>query len=187
MKSNHLQRGATLLIALVLLVMLALLGLTAFRTSATDVKSSGNMQMRTEALNAAQQAIETAISTPQFVATPANAITTPCGAANTFCADYDGDGTPEYTVVLTPNPTCITNRVIKSLELNLDNTEDLGCAAGQMQQFGIAGATTGDSLCANTVWDVTAQASSAASGAKSTVSQGVGIRVGIDDLAGTCL
>jgi len=89
--------------------------------------------------------------------------------------------------VLTPNPTCITNRVIKSLELNLDNTEDLGCAAGQMQQFGIAGATTGDSLCANTVWDVTAQASSAASGAKSTVSQGVGIRVGIDDLAGTCL
>ena len=153
MTSRKRERGATLVIALVMLVLLALFGLSGYHTSVTDMKTSGNMQARTEALNAAQEAIETAISTAQFVTDPANALQTPCGAPNTFCT----------------------------------NTEDLGCAVGQAQHFGIAGAGGGDSLCASTVWQVTAEASSPVSGAKVTVSQGVGIRIGVDDMASACL
>jgi Tfp pilus assembly protein PilX len=187
MKSLKLQAGATLITALVILVLLALLGLSAFQTSRTDLQSSGNMQARAEALNAAQQAIETTISTQQFVTSPTNALPMPCGAANVFCSDYDRDGVAEYTVRLQPAPACVTNRVIKVIELDVTSTEDLGCAVGQAQQFGIAGAVSGDSLCANTVWEVTAEASSATSGTKLTLSQGVGIRISIDDMAGTCL
>ena len=57
MKSLKRQSGATLVVALVILVLLALFGLSAYQTSTTELKSSGNMQARDEALNAAQQAI----------------------------------------------------------------------------------------------------------------------------------
>ena len=182
------QQGATLLVALIILVLLGLLGMSAWQTSSTDLKASGNMQARTEALNAAQETIETVISSNQFVADPANAIATPCGAANTFCSDYNGDGVAEYTTTLTPAPTCIGVKVLKVAELDLTSQSDLGCVLGQSQQFGVAGAAGGgDSLCANTVWQVTAEAKSATSGAKVTVTQGVGIRVGVDDMAGSCL
>ena len=189
MKLRSREQGATLVVALIILVLLALLGLGAYQTSVTDMKSSGNMQARNEALNAAQETIETVISTRQFVADPSNAVVTPCGAANTFCSDLDGDGTPEYRTRLNPMPACVTMKVIKVVELNLASSEDLGCAVGQTQQFGVAGVdtTAGDSLCASTVWQVTAEASSETSGAKVTVSQGVGLRVSTDEMSGACL
>lgn len=181
------QQGATLLIALVILALLGLLGLGAYRTSSTDLKASGNMQARTEALNAAQETIETVISTNQFVTDPANALTTSCGV-NTYCSDYNADGAPEYTTRLTPPPACVSVKVIKSTELDLTSATDLGCIAGQTQQFGIAGAANGaDSLCANSLWQITAETTSPASAAKVTVSQGVGIRVSVDDMAASCL
>ena len=188
MTSRKRQEGATLIVALIMLVLLALFGLSGYHTALTDMKTSGNMQARTEALNAAQEAIETVISTPQFVANPANALQTPCGAPNTYCTDYNGDGVPEYTVRLAPAPTCVTMKMIKVVELNLENPEDLGCAVGQSQHFGVAGAGgAGDSLCANSVWQVTAEATSSVSNAKVTASQGVGIRVGVDDMTSACL
>jgi hypothetical protein len=116
-------------------------------------------------------------------------LTTPCGAPNRFCTDYDGDGTPEYTTRLVPAPACVTMKVIKVAELNLASSEDLGCAVGQSQQFGVAGAAlaAGDSLCAATVWQVTAEATAVTGGAKVTVSQGVGLRVSTDEMSGACL
>ena len=182
------QHGATLLIALIILALLALLGIGAYQTSTTDVKASGNMQARTEALNAAQEAIETVISTSQFVSTPANAITQPCGSPNTFCSDYNNDGVPEYTTRLTPTPACVAVKVIKVAELDLSSAADLGCVIGQAQMFGVAGGpSAGDSICANTLWQITAESSSATSGAKVTVTQGVGIRIGVDDMTSSCL
>ena len=189
MSSRKRQEGVTLVIALVLLTLLALFAMTAFQTSLTDLKSSGNMQARTEALNAAQDAIEIAISTPQFASTPADAITTPCGAPNTLCTDLNKDGAPEYVTHLDPPPACIGTKTIKVLELNLSDTEDLGCAVSQGQQFGIEGAdvAASDSLCANSTWNLTAKATASDNGATMTVSQGVGIRIPTSDSAGSCL
>jgi Tfp pilus assembly protein PilX len=183
------QRGATLIVALIILLLLALLGLGAFHTSINDLKTSGNMQARNEALNAAQETIETVISTRQFVSDPANALTTPCGAANTLCTDLDGDGVAEYRTRLNPMPSCVSKKVIKVLDLNVATSEDLGCAVGQSQQFGIVGldASAGDSLCASTVWQVTAEATSVRSDAKVTVSQGVGLRIATDELTAACI
>ena len=189
MNSRSNQRGATLVVALILLLLLALLGLGAFQTSVTDMKASGNMQARTEALNAAQETIETVISSRQFVVEPNNAITKPCEGPNTYCSDLNGDGTPEYKTQLAPAPTCKTMKMLKVVELDLGSNDDLGCAVGQSQQFGVAGAdvAAGDSLCASSVWEVTAETAAVNGGAKVTVSQGIGIRVGADEMTGTCL
>jgi hypothetical protein len=155
----------------------------------------GNMQQKAEALNAAQQAIETVISTPQFIANPANAVPTPCGTANTLCTDVTGDGVADFTATLIGpdyptgphQPTCVTVRLIKNQELNVTNPEDLGCAAGQQSgAAGVAGAMTGDSLCANTVWEIRARAVSSSSGATATVTQGVGVRVSSDAAGSSC-
>jgi Tfp pilus assembly protein PilX len=181
------QRGATLFIALVMLVMLTMFAVSSLNSSTSNLKVVGNMQSRGEALNAAQETIETVISTPQFIANPANAVLNPCGAANTLCTDLTGDGTPDYTTQLVPMPTCVSKAGIKMTDLVLTNIEDLGCAAGQQQQFGVQNAVTGDSLCANTLWEITAQTAGAANSARVTVTQGVGVRISIDDMATSCL
>lgn len=180
------QRGATLVVALIMLVLLTLFALSSMNTANTSLKLTGNMQAKSEALNAAQETIETAISTPQFIADPANAVINPCSGSNTLCADVTGDGTPEYTTTLVPQPSCVSVKPIKNDALNLSNSEDLGCAAGQQQQFGVAGAVSGDSLCANSIWEVTAQTQSAASSAVVTVRQGVGVRISADESGTSC-
>jgi hypothetical protein len=177
------QEGATLVIALIMLAVITLLAVSTLSTTNMNLKVVGNMQSRGEALHAAQQAIETVISTPQFIATPANAVLNPCGAANTLCTDLNGDGTPEYITRLNPAPSCVSVKVIKASELNLSSAEDLGCSAGQAQQFGVA---SGDSLCANTVWDITAETSSTFSRTKVTVTQGIAVRVSAVDAEALC-
>lgn len=181
------QKGATLVIALIMLVVITLLAVSSLSTTNMNLKVVGNMQWRGEALHATQQTIETTISTPQFIANPANALLNPCGTANTLCTDLNGDGTPEYTTRLNPAPSCVSVKPIKASELTLSSAEDLGCSAGQAQQFGVAGVSSGDSLCASTVWDITAETSSTVSRTKVTVTQGVAVRINADDMGITCL
>jgi Tfp pilus assembly protein PilX len=188
------QRGTTLVVALIMLVLLTLFAVSSFNTANVNLKVVGNMQQKNEALNAAQQAIETVLSTPQFISNPANAVLTPCGTANTLCADVTGDGVADFTTTLIGpdyptgphQPTCVTVRPIKNAELVLTNPEDLGCSSGQQQQFGVAGAVTGDSLCANTVWEVRARTVSSSTGATVIVTQGVGVRVSSDAAGTSC-
>jgi Tfp pilus assembly protein PilX len=184
--SRREQRGATLLVSLIMLVLLTLFAIGALNTANTNLKVVGNMQAKSEALNVAQEAIETTLSSPLFIANPANALLTPCGSANTLCTDINSDGTNDYTTVLSPNPKCVTVKPIKNSELVLTNTEDLSCSSGQAQQFGIAGAVTGDSLCSNTVWEITAVTTGVNSGASVALTQGVGVRVSADDAGGAC-
>ena len=181
------QEGATLVIALIMLVVITLLAVSTLSTTNMNLKVVGNMQSRGEALHATQQTIETVISTPLFIANPANAVLNPCGTANTLCTDLNGDGTPDYTTQLNPAPSCVSVKPIKASELILSNAEDLGCAAGQAQQFGVAGVASSNSLCASTVWDITAETKGTANRTRVTVTQGVAVRINADDMASTCL
>lgn len=200
MTRMHTQRGAVLLVALIMLVLLTLFAVSALNTSTTNLKMAGNMQARSEATNAAQGAIETVISTTLFATNPTNAVVNPCGAPNTLCIDKDGNSTTSpanayYVTTLvktTPaaaksTPDCVSVVPIKVSTLNLALAADLTCAAGQQQQFGVIGAVTGDSLCANSVWEITAQTIAVATGATATVTQGIGIRISTDDMATSCL
>lgn len=183
---RHRQRGATLLITLTMLVVLTLFAITSLNTANSNLKVVGNMQARNEATNIAQETIETVISTPLFLSNPANTILTPCGSANTLCTDINSDGITDYTTVLNPAPKCVTVVPIKNSQLILTNTEDLGCSSGQAQQFGIGGAVTGDSLCSNTVWEITAVTTGASSGATATIIQGIGSRISADNAGSSC-
>lgn len=189
------QGGATLLIALIMLVMLTLFAISAMNTSTTNLKIVGNMQQQTEALAASQTTIEAAISTPTFTSNPANAISSPCNSIpNTLCTDLNGDGVPELTTTLVPQPKCVQARPMKIAELTLTPTsEDLACVQAQQQgTFGVAGsAGTGDSLCGQSVWDFTARTIAAGSTPANspvnvTVTQGVAVRLKALDLAVNC-
>ena len=95
MRAPRLERGATLLVALVLLIAITLFALSTFNMSSMNLRTTANMQTRGEAQNAAQEAIDRALSTAQFTTTPNNVFTSACGGANTLCADRNGDGTAD--------------------------------------------------------------------------------------------
>ena len=177
------QRGVTLVIALVFLAVITLIATSTLNTTSTNLKVVGNMQWRGEALDAAQQAIEVVLSTPQFLATPADAVPNPCDSANTFCTDLNRDGVPEYITRLDPAPSCVSARTIKVSELNLSSAEDLGCWPDQAEGPGIAG---NDSLCSNTNWEITAQARSTFSETRVTVTQGVAVRLSTAQARAQC-
>ena len=61
------QSGATLITALIMLVVLTLLVVSGIRSSTTNLRIAGNMQFQEEAAAAVQQAIEAAISSTVFM------------------------------------------------------------------------------------------------------------------------
>jgi Tfp pilus assembly protein PilX len=182
MKMLHRQRGVTLVVALIMLVLLTLLALTSFNVSKSNLQVVSNMQQRDEAIAAAREVIEETISSTRFFDTPGDVLANPCGGPNQRCIDTNGDGTPDVTVALTPPPACIKGQSIKTSELDVAIEDDAGCTLGVQQNFGTAGASTGNSECANSVWEVTAVATDATTQAAVTVTQGISVRVASDDI-----
>lgn len=170
------QRGATLVIGMIMLVLVTLFVLAAINMSTVNLRIMGNQQARNESIAAAQQAIEQVVST-DFTAAPV-AVTVP--------VDINGDGTTDYNVTVA-QPTCLNSVPIKLSTLRplnangTINQKDAQCElSGPSRSAGIAGAAgTGNSICSNTQWELNATTSDAAtgSGAAVTVHQGVGTRV----------
>lgn len=179
------QRGMTLIMALIMLVVLTLLALTSFNLGKSNLQVVSNMQQRDEAIAAAHEVIEETLSSTAFFETPEKILSKPCGEANTTCVDTNGDGKDDIKVTL-PKPTCVKVAPIKQAELNLAASEDQLCAQSENQAFGVAGAATGNSACANSVWDLHAIATEIDSAASVEVVQGVAVRVPADDTATSC-
>jgi type II secretory pathway pseudopilin PulG len=152
MKKFSRQRGATLLVSLIMLVILTLFAVTAINLSNTNLRIVGNMQMQAEATAAAQLAIENVISTSDFI------ITLPVPQS----VDINNDGTADYTVTFTPAPTCQYYKpVIKT------DPVPTKC-------FGSTGAV----YCYWTTWDLSAVVSDPKTGASTNIHQGVRILSG---------
>lgn len=171
------QSGATLLVALVMLVILTLFAITAINFTNINTKIAGNQQFKKEAESAAQQAIEKIISA-DFTTNP---------LATTVNIDINNDGTTDY-VVSVAKPTCLTNMPIKLLDLDVANTDDVSCftsAKGVTTGLIGSGGGAGNSLCSNTKWDVQATVNdsgstgSSGSGAKAVTHQGILKRVAV--------
>jgi Tfp pilus assembly protein PilX len=183
----HRQRGVTLLVALIMLVLLTLLALTSANVGRSTIQVVGNMQSRDESSAAARQTIEEVISSTRFFGTPNDAIGTPCDStANTRCIDNNGDGTTDVRVALTPAPTCVTAQSVMNTALDVSDTEQAGCITGMGQSYGIAGSVTGASLCSDSLWEINAVATDAVTEASVQVTQGVSVRVPTDDIATSC-
>lgn len=172
MTPMHKQRGATLLVALVMLVVLTLLVLSAIRSSGTNLRIAGNMQMQGEVTAAAQQAIEQVIS-GNFTASPASSVIT---------VDINNDGTQDYTANIAV-PTCTGSVPLMNANLDMNDANDIPCFSSSTASntgliFASGTPTTAvQSWCYSQQWDVQARAANANTGADATVHQGVALRV----------
>lgn len=179
------QGGTTLVVALIFLVLMSLFAISAFDGSTTTLRVVGNAQARDEAVGAAQVAVEQTLSTPTFSTNP------DIVAANPVNVDLDGNGTPDYRVTMTPQPKCYRARPIKTVELDIALPADLACMkSGVVPNSGLddgeAATVAGNSLCANTEWNVRAEVADDRSGTQVAVNQGVAIRVLETDATNSC-
>jgi hypothetical protein len=149
---HNTQRGATLVVSLIMLVLIALLVTSAFTMSSTNLKAVGNMQNRNEAIAAGNKAIEQVLSSP-FTDAP---------AAESINVDIDNDGSRDYEVTFAA-PTCLSASRLAST-VAPPSSITLG------EEFAVA-----TSNFYETVWDLDASVTDPdnGSGASARVRQGV--------------
>ena len=160
-----------------------MLAVFAFNSSTLNLRVVGNAQIRQEAVAAVQTAIESTISSPTFITTPAAV------AANPIVVTIAG---ASYSVTLSPAPKCYRYRVIPTSELDLapPTFKDKTCLGAVQTDFGTdndsASGSLTDSICANTEWNVRATVTDAASKASVTINQGVAARALTTDAVSYC-
>lgn len=166
------QRGATLIVGLVMLVVLTLLVISAIRSGSNNLRIVGNMQMQQEVSTAAQQAIEQVISS-NFTVNPVSQVVN---------VDINMDGIADYAATVTP--TCTGSISVTNANLDPTNKDDLPCiSSGVAQNTGLivsgvaATAATGPSWCYMQQWEVQANVPAGNTGAMATTFQGVSMRV----------
>ncbi|MEK6735594.1 MAG: hypothetical protein AABY47_03420 [Pseudomonadota bacterium] len=158
------QRGATLMVGLIMLVVITLLMISAFTLSGSNLKAVGNMQFRNEAIAAANLAIEQTINLNYSVLDPAS-------YPSIVNIDIDQDNTDDYAVTVKA-PTCM--RVVPA---PLENA-NLSGVNGNVTN-------TTDYL---TLWEIEATAVSQATGASVIARQGINKRyTQAEYLISTCI
>jgi len=167
------QSGLTLFVAMIILIMVTLLVVSAFRVSNTNLKIVASMQGRQEAQASGQAAIEQVLSSPFFSENPAIVAATP------ISVDVNGDGTPDFDVTMAL-PRCLRTAPVvvdpvKPTKLQLD------CAGSSR----FPSATT-PTWCSNTIWEVGATTTDRITAAQTTVRQGVGMTVEITNAKAAC-
>jgi Tfp pilus assembly protein PilX len=187
------QQGSALIFGLIMLMLMTLLAVSAYHLGSSQTVIVANAQYRNEGIAAAQQTIDTALNSGNFTQNSSAAIvssscsTSGIATNNVLCVDSNGDGVNDFTVNLSPNPTCITAAPIPASQLDFKNADDLACASAQQQTFGSAGLTpTGASACANSIWEIAAQAVDNSTSTNVNVVQGASVRIAQTDMAAFC-
>lgn len=156
------QRGATLIIGLFMLILMTVMAIATYNMGTGNLRAVGNMQFRTETQRVAERTLEQVISS-------AAAVTT------TVVYPETADG---YKVKV--EPELVQGFVRKNNTLDLSDPDEVGCSLGTAQTFGIVGSSTGNSLCALTLYNVKVTAEDTRTKAKVVIDQGVAIQVPAD-------
>jgi Tfp pilus assembly protein PilX len=146
------QSGSALVVSLIMLTLLTLFVLSAINSGTSNLRVAGNTQSQDEARATAQQAIE------QFVSSYVNFFPVPAALAATGY-DINNDGAADYSVSIA-TPVC--KRAAQQVP-----PRSVDCANGLK--------STPPLVCWDTLWDVTATATDAKTGAKQVITQGVSI------------
>lgn len=170
------QQGATLIVALIMLVLITMVAVFSFNVGKGNMQIVGNMQQRNEVVAAAQEALDVVLSDVNFAKAPNAVFPIPCdGVPNQYCVDTNGDGTTDVKVAIAP-PTCSKTRNIPNLELNEDDPADRNCM-NQNCPTGIEDACKGGpSFCAMAAWEIRATATDEVTKSKAVIVQGVETR-----------
>jgi hypothetical protein len=165
---------------------LSLFAVASFNSSTTNTMVTGNMIARQEAVAAAQWLIDGTISNTLFATNPIEV------AAGVYELDIDGDGRLDYSPRLAPAPACRRARPLKAVELDPSDKNDMSCMmSGVVQNSGLdtpdLAASTGNSLCSKTEWNIRAVTEDPdRTGTSVAVNQGVGVRVLATDAMDFC-
>ena len=150
------QRGViTIFISMLMLILITVLVVTAYSLSTTNLRAVGNVQVREEALAAAQDYIEQVVASP-FVNDPNSA------AVDDVPIDINADGNADYLVDLAV-PVCV-----RATQANIQ-------LASSVTLPGMTATSAWD-----TIWELDATATEATSGVSVNVAQGV--RVLLNDV-----
>ena len=177
------QRGSTLIISLVFLLVFLVMALSIFRGALTSSQAIGNMQWRNEAIAAANETIDRLLSTTEVVTDP--------NVASKVGGPWEHNSA--LVITLPAPPACLRVRPIPATELSPSRAEDAGCfassSAGGIAVEGGGGAspaTGSSSLCANSEWSVAVQASDASTSTNVEVVQGFAVRVPVVSIPAGC-
>ncbi|WP_426318278.1 hypothetical protein [Pseudoduganella sp. R-43] len=179
------QSGMTMVVALVMLVLLTLLAMTTFNLGKSSIQVVNNMQNRDEGIAASRSVLDEAMSSTRFFDTPSDALDQPCLNSNHRCFDVNGDGVVDIVTSLSA-ARCVKVRKIKTSELDLQNEEDRGCSVGSSNDGLIVGAQRGDSMCADSTWEMTATSQDQQVQSEVQMVQGVAMRVSTDNVETSC-
>src|SRR5574341_1970153 len=163
---RHTQRGAVLVVGLIMLLLITLIAVAAIRMSTTHVQVVANERFKAEATTAASYALDLVINDKDFndrklsqapvVVDVAEAASAPSG--------------PTALTVKYSDPECTRARILKTSELSKSKVDpvtgesvdvpkskiDQACTLTPDQSKQVFGANSSgsNSLCANTLWDV---------------------------------
>jgi type II secretory pathway pseudopilin PulG len=152
------QRGAALVVSLVMLALITILVITALNLGAANFRAVTNTQFRDEAIAAANLAIQSRISST-FTDLP---VTTE------DLVDINFDGTTDYEVQVTP--TCISASIAETADPS---------SAGLPPSMSLASTW-------NTVWDIAAAVTDDTTGASVVVHAGTRVLLGQSDRDRAC-
>jgi hypothetical protein len=183
--ARHGQSGAALFVVLILMFVMGWLALSAYRISSQHLQIVGNSQAEQQATAAAQRAIDLTISSNAFTKDPTAV------AAIPIASDIDGDGKDDFVAKLEPAPKCIRVRPIKNMELDVAKATDRVClqssgGSGSLIVAPGAVVAAGDSLCANSEWNIASAVADATTNSAVTIHQGVAVRIVASDAKNFC-
>lgn len=169
------QRGATLLISLIMLVVLTLFAISAINLSTTNLSIVGNMQARMEVEAAGKQAIEQVLSSAANFLTP---------VAQTINIDINNDGNTDFTASVT-KPSCYSSKPLTNADLipappaKISAKDQVCISSSQDPGTGvyIANASSAPSWCYDQKWEVQASVTDSRTSAQIVQHQGVSLRV----------
>lgn len=172
------EGGIVLVIALVMLLAVTLMVVTASNLVQTNLKVVSNMESRERVRFAAISAIEEAISSDRFVDTPENIFSVSCGEANQLCYDINEDGNNSDAItVQVEQPSCVSVTPVPNSDLDVFNSPaEASCFLPPAVY----------SMCAASVWEFAATARDPLTGAEITVRQGVSVLTTLNNIDTAC-
>lgn len=141
----NIQRGSTLAISLIMLLMFTAMVTGAFSLTSSNTTAVNNMQVREEAIASANAVLEQIIGS-DFTASP---------AAQDLTIDINNDSTTDYTVAVA-EPACL---------------RALQASTAALSSASLASMSSQGSW--NTLWELTATVNDVVTGASATVRTGV--------------
>jgi type II secretory pathway pseudopilin PulG len=162
------QRGFTLMMTLVFLVIFLLFAISMASSSMINTKVASNQQYRMEARSVAQQGVE-AVMNQAFTLNPIPASSVPI--------DVTGDGNNDFTAQVAA-PFCLDSKPVLNRDLSLGDVCRTPTSSSGDLLVGSSGSAAAFSLCSDTQWEIQSSVTDPNNSATSvTVHQGASVRV----------